>query len=267
MTSEPPADLVRALRAAGCVFAEDEARLLADAAEGDPDRLAELRDHRIAGDPLEHLVGWVDFAGLRLKVGPGVFVPRQRSALLVAAAVAHLAARADPVLVDLCCGSGAVAAAIEARIPDVRVYAADVDEVALGYARRNLGSTAYVVAGDLYQPVPDALGGGVDVIVAVPPYVPTAAVATMPREARDHEPREALDGGTDGLDLARRITSGAGAWLAPGGAVMVEVGRGQAERLADQLPGHGLEVETVLDRETGGCVLVGRVPAGRGQPG
>ena len=131
----PPDPLVARLRAAGCVFAEDEARLLR-AAAGSPAELDALAARRVDGAPLEALLGWAEFCGLRIAVDPGVFVPRQRTAFLVAQAVR----RAGPgaVVVDLCCGTGAIGAAIAAAAPGVEVHAADVDPAAVACARRNL---------------------------------------------------------------------------------------------------------------------------------
>jgi len=226
--------LVARLRAAGCVFAEDEARLLRAAAET-PDELEDLVARRSEGAPLEALLGWAEFCGLRIAVDPGVFVPRQRTAFLVAQAVRR--ARAGAVVVDLCCGTGAIGAAIAAAVPGVEVHAADVDPAAVACARRNLPR---VYQGDLYAALPDRLRGRVDLLVVNAPYVPTAAIATMPPEARDHEPLVALDGGADGLDVQRRIAADAPAWLRPGGALLIETGADQAPRTAAVFAAAGL---------------------------
>ncbi|AMM31025.1 methylase [Sinomonas atrocyanea] len=225
------------LRAAGCVFAEEEAALLLEAAE-DPGRLEELVALRAAGEPLEHLVGWAEFGGLRIAVGPGVFVPRRRSELLVrlaVAALAHDGGGPPAVVVDLCCGSAALGAAVAAACGGrgwasgrLELHAADLDPAATAYARRNLAPWGgRVHTGDLFAALPGTLRGRVDVIVANAPYVPTDAIALMPPEARDHEPRASLDGGADGLALHRRIAAEAGEWLAPGGSLVIEVGRRQ----------------------------------------
>ena len=221
------AEVVAELRAAGCVFAEDEAILLIDALTGNLD---ELVARRAGGEPLEHIVGWAEFAGLRIVVEHGVFVPRRRTELLARRAAA-LATHAVTV-VDLCCGSGAVGAVVRAVAPSVDLYAADIDPVAVGCARRNLGD--HVFEGDLYDALPGKLRGAVDVIVANAPYVPTDDIALMPPEARDHEPRVTLDGGVDGLDVLRRIVTGATDWLAPTGHVLFEVSRSQVPA-AEQL--------------------------------
>jgi len=219
--------IVGLLRAAGCVFAEEEAALLV-AAAADPDALDQLVARRVAGEPLETIVGWVEFAGLRLTVAPGVFVPRRRSELLVI----ETCRRAAPGgrVVELCAGVAAIAAAVADRRPDLEVAAAEIDPVAAECARANLGA-GRVHVGDLFAALPASLRGRVDVLVANAPYVPTAEIELMPREARLHEPTIALDGGADGLDVHRRIVAGLHDWLAPGGVVLIEASPAQAPAL------------------------------------
>ncbi|MFF1902659.1 putative protein N(5)-glutamine methyltransferase [Kitasatospora sp. NPDC058218] len=214
------------LRAAGCVFAEDEARILLDAATT-PAELAAMVRSRAQGHPLEHVVGWAEFGGLRISVDAGVFVPRRRSEFLVETALGLTPAHA--LVVDLCCGSGALAAALAAAAAHpVEVYAADVDAAAVRCARRNLADAGgRVFEGDLFEPLPAALHGRVDVLLANVPYVPTADIALLPAEARVHEARPALDGGADGLDVLRRVAGEAPRWLAPGGALFFETSERQ----------------------------------------
>ena len=215
------------------------------------------------------MLGWADFCGLRIRLDPGVFVPRARTALLVDLAVGIL--RDEMVVrpaggpperpgvprrvVDLCCGSGAVGAAVAARVPEAEVYAADVDPASVTCARRNL-PPGRVFAGDLYDALPDHLRGRVDVLVANAPYVPTDAIATMPPEARDHEPRVALDGGDDGVALHRRIAAGAAAWLAPDGHLLVETGRRQAPLTAEACRAAGLDARIVTDDDLEATAVV-----------
>jgi release factor glutamine methyltransferase len=244
--------LVAALRTAGCVFAEEEARLLLDEASS-PAELMTWTARRMAGEPLEHVIGWASFAGLRVAVDPGVFVPRRRSELVVAVAEREPA----DVVVDLCCGSGALGAALAAHWPRAEVYAADSDPAAVTCARRNLPPER-VYAGDLFGALPSDLRGTVDLLVVNAPYVPTDAIATMPREARDHEHHLALDGGADGLDVQRRVAAGARGWLRPGGRVVIETGRAQAERTVNLLTAAGFPATVETDDEVGGTAVLGR---------
>ncbi len=268
MVTESPPEVVRALRAAGCVFAEEEADLLVAAAP-DRDTLDELVGRRVAGIPLEHLLGQVEFGGLRLAVSPGVFVPRRRTEALVHEAAAIVRARrVAPIVVDLCCGVGAIAAALADDLrrgggPEpVALHATEIDPVAVDCARRNLTPFGGIVhTGDLDAPLPPALSGRVDVLVANVPYVPSEVLPTMPPEARDHEPRRALDGGPDGLDVARRFVAAAPRWLAPGGSMLVETGERQAPVLAATVVAHGLEPRIVVDDDLEATVVIGTAPA------
>ncbi|KDN22200.1 putative protein N(5)-glutamine methyltransferase [Amycolatopsis rifamycinica] len=245
--------VVSRLRAAGCVFAEDEADLLVAAATT-PAELDALVERRVAGLPLEHLLGWAEFHGLRVTVRPGVFVPRHRTGFLVDVAVSL--APPDPVVLDLCCGSGALGAAFAAARPPRELHAADVEPAAVECARLNLPD-AHVHRGDLYDALPSALRGRVDVLLANVPYVPSDAVATMPPEARLHEPLVALDGGADGLDLARRVAAGAPGWLAPGGTLLIESSERQAPVLAEILAEAGLSPRVHSCDEVGATVVTG----------
>jgi len=237
-------DLVARLREAGCVFAEEEAELLTGAAPS-AEALEALVSRRVAGEPLEHVVGWASFCGLRIAVEPGVFVPRQRTELLVRAAAAEARSlRGRPVVLDLCCGSGAIGAAVATLLPVVELHASDVEPAAVRCARRNLARAGgHVYEGDLFAPLPRSLRGRVNVLVANVPYVPTSAIALMPPEARDHEPRRALDGGDDGLSVLRRVAAEAPRWLAPGGVLLSETSEAQSASAAAVLSTAGLPPE------------------------
>jgi release factor glutamine methyltransferase len=250
-----PDPIVERLRAAGCVFAEDEAQLLRAAADSSAG-LDALVGRRVRGEPLEALLGWAEFCGLRIAVEPGVFVPRQRTAFLVAQAAAL--ARPGAVVVDLCCGTGAVGAAVAAAA-GVEVYAADIEPAAVRCARRNLPPDR-VYEGDLYAALPSCLRGRVDLLVVNAPYVPTDAIATMPPEARDHEPRVALDGGADGLDVQRRVAADATAWLRPGGALLIESGEDQAPYTAAAFAAAGLVPRATHSEELYATVVIGVRP-------
>ena len=223
----PPAGLVERLRAAGCVFAEEEAALLVDAADGRRPPGAPGRPSGSAVSRSSRSSGWAEFCGLRIVVAPTVFVPRRRTELVVRVALEVV--RPGDVVVDLGCGTGAIAAALLAAVPGLDVHAVDVDPAAVACARRNLPPDR-VHEGDLYAALPADLRGRVALVAANAPYVPTAAIATMPPEARDHEARIALDGGADGLDVQRRVIAGAPEWLAAGGLLLVETSLPQADR-------------------------------------
>jgi release factor glutamine methyltransferase len=249
--------VVAALRAAGCVFAEDEARLLVDAARSEAG-LAALVQRRAGGEPLEHVLGWAEFCGRRIAVGPGVFVPRRRTELLVRLAVELV--RPGAVVVELCCGTAAVATALAAAVPGLAPHAVDVDPAAVAYARRNLEPLGgHVHEGDLDAPLPIALHGRVDLVVANAPYVPTDAIALMPPEARDHEPAIALDGGVDGLDVQRRVAGAAPRWLARGGHLVIETSEEQAPHTAAAVVEAGLTARVERCEEWDATAVVGTV--------
>jgi release factor glutamine methyltransferase len=259
-------DVITLLRAAGCVFAEDEARLLLDAT-ADPAELEALVARRVGGEPLEQVLGWAEFCGLRIVMEPGVFVPRRRTELLVREAVA-VAGPGRLVVLDLCCGTGAIGLAVARALGRVELHAADADPVAVRCAQRNLAAVGGAVhGGDLYAPLPQRLRGRVDLLLVNAPYVPTDAVALMPPEARDHEPRHALDGGLDGLAIQRRVIADAPAWLAPQGALLVETSVGQAAGTAAAVQEASLVPRTIHDDELDGTVVVGTRPARSGECG
>ena len=272
----PGPDIVSRLRAAGCVFAEDEAQLLIGAART-PAELDAMVARRAAGLPLEHVIGWAEFCGLRIAVDPRVFVPRRRTEFLVghAIALARGALARHPagaphraVVVDLCCGSGAAGAAVAAALGErIELHAADIDPAAVRCARRNLAAGVQVHEGDLYDPLPAALRGRVDVLIANVPYVPTGEVGLLPPEARIYEERVALDGGADGLDVLRRVTAAAPLWLAPGGHLLVETSEQQAPQAAGILARAGLVPRVVGSSEMNATVVIGTRPARQSGPG
>jgi release factor glutamine methyltransferase len=276
--------VVARLRAAGCVFAEDEARLLEDAART-PAELDEMVERRVEGLPLEHVIGWAEFCGLRIFTDAGVFVPRRRSEFLVQTAVS-LASTSSPVVIDLCCGTGALglAVATEMRvagagwagwIPVVAVetdaagadaagaslHAADLDPAAVACARRNVEPAGgHVYAGDLFDALPETLRGQADVLICNAPYVPSTEIAFLPSESRDHEPLVALDGGLDGLAVLRRAVAAAADWLALGGVLLVETSDRQAPAMASAMARGGLTPAVHADAESGATVVTGQNP-------
>ncbi|KRC36931.1 putative protein N(5)-glutamine methyltransferase [Oerskovia sp. Root22] len=247
-----PSDIVLTLRAAGCVFAEDEADLIVAAATS-PAELDDMVSRRVSGLPLEQVLGWAEFCGLRILVEPTVFVPRRRSELLASSAVEVTGE--DATVVDLCCGTGALGAVLRAARPGIDLHAADIDPAAVRCARRNLHGQVH--EGDLYDALPDQLRGRVDVLVVNAPYVPTEAIGTMPPEARLHEARVALDGGADGLDVHRRVAADAAAWLALGGHLLIETSARQAPVAVGLIERAGLVARTVTDDDLGATVVIG----------
>lgn len=250
--------MVERLRASGCVFAEDEAALIAGTAR-DAAELAAMVDQRVAGQPLEYVVGWASFRGLRIAVEPGVFIPRRRTEFLVGEALRVTVA--GSVVVDLCCGAGALGAAVAAE-RDVSLYAADIEPAAVRCARQNLlpwqGS---VYQGDLFEALPSRLRGHIDVLLANVPYVPTDEIRLLPPEARLYEPRVTLDGGPDGLATLRRVAAGAADWLSPGGHLFVETSDQQAPVARAVMVAAGLVAEVVVDDDLGANVVHGIRPA------
>lgn len=245
------------LRTAGCAFADDEALVLLESTR-DPAELATMVERRCSGAPLEHVVGWAAFGGLRVTVTAGVFVPRRRTEFLAREAAKLL--RPGAIVVDLCCGAGAIGLALLAAPlegPPIELHSVDIDPVAVECASRNLGARAHVHEGDLDAPLPPSLRGRVDLVVANVPYVPTGEIALLPAEARDHEPRAALDGGLDGLDVARRAASSVAEILAPGGHFLVETSDRQAAAATLALARAGLVARTISDDDLGATVAVG----------
>ena len=253
--------IVARLRAAGCVFAEDEAALLTAAADSDAS-LEAMVARRSGGLPLEQVVGWAEFCGLRITLAPGVFVPRRRSEFLVGEAIAR-ARRPATVVLDLCCGSGAiglaVATALNAAGPGpVDLHAVDIEPAAAACARGNLAAAGgHVYAGDLCDPLPGRLRGSVDLMIANAPYVPTAEIGLLPAEARLHEPLVTLDGGPDGTAIQRRIAALAPDWLAPAGWLLIETSQRQAPLTEAAMTAAGLRTQVLHSGELAATVVAG----------
>jgi release factor glutamine methyltransferase len=241
-------------------------------------------ERRAAGLPLEQVLGWAEFCGLRIAVDPGVFVPRRRTEFLVKQALFLIrgdsippdppgplsrgdSIRPDPpgtlarpgaIVVDLCCGAGAIGAALAAVVDHAEVHAVDIDPAAVRCARRNV--PGHVYEGDLYQPLPARLRGRVGIVAANVPYVPTGEIAFLPPEARTHEPRVALDGGPDGLEVLRRVAAGAPDWLAPGGHLLIETSERQALLAAAAFQASGLSPQVATSADLSATVLIGTLP-------
>nr|WP_206038350.1 putative protein N(5)-glutamine methyltransferase [Rhodococcus sp. HNM0569] len=242
------------MRAAGCVYAEDEARLLVENAR-DAAHLERMAADRVSGTPIEYVLGYALFRSERIVVAPGVFVPRLRTEALVRAALPRLTP--GDVVVEMCCGSAPVATALAREISGVIVHAADVDPVAIAVARTNLTGLGEVHAGDLFDALPRELRGRVDLLVANAPYVPSAHIALMPREAREHEHETALDGGPDGTRLQRAVAEGASGWLSPGGALLLETSATLADRTEAVVVDAGFRAHARAFRDLDAVVVEG----------
>ncbi|MGR6091948.1 putative protein N(5)-glutamine methyltransferase [Brevibacterium sp. CSND-B09] len=246
----------------------------------------------MAGEPLEQIVGWVDFSGMRLSVRPGVFVPRQRTALLAAHAVSAAQRMTDlrgngteadagvavvrPVVLEAFCGVGPVASAVAGKVPGVDLHLGDAQAEALQCAVENVdgciqageftqaggseqanesGTTVSGHVLDCLHGLPDTLRRWISVIAAVPPYVPETAADFLPHEALDFEPSSALFGGSDGLDLVRRLITESLDWLAPDGLLLIELGLGQVAGATGFAAEQGLEARSHLGEDDQTVVL------------
>ncbi|RMI36185.1 peptide chain release factor N(5)-glutamine methyltransferase [Streptomyces triticirhizae] len=179
---------------------------------------------REAREPLQHITGRAFFRYLELQVGPGVFVPRPETESVVGWAIDAVRAMdvAEPLIVDLCTGSGAIALALAQEVPRSRVHAVELDERALAWAQRNVeGSRVVLHHGDAREALPE-LSGQVDLVISNPPYIPLGEWENVAPEARDHDPELALFSGEDGLDTIRGLERAAHRLLRPGGMVVVE---------------------------------------------
>jgi release factor glutamine methyltransferase len=238
--------LAAQLAAAGFVAPDEEAEEMLARAAGDAELLDSLLQRRLTGEPLAWITGKVEFCGLEIRVDPGVYVPRWQSELLARRAVERLPANGTAI--DLCTGAGAIARTLSANRPGARVVASDVDERAVACARGN-GVEAY--QGDLFAPLPSALEGHVDVVVAVVPYVPTPDLQLLQRDTLTFESTLSYNGGRDGTDILSRVLADSPRFLAPGGAVLLELGAAQPDALAHDLDRLGYTDVTVLHDEDG----------------
>jgi release factor glutamine methyltransferase len=224
-----------------------------------PGELTAMVEQRLAGMPLEYILGWAEFCGLRIRVDAGVFIPRRRTEFLARQAI-HLA-RPGCTVLDLCCGCGALGAALAHAVPAIRLLASDIDPAAVRCARRNLAAWGgHVHQGDLFAPLPEALRGRLDIVVANAPYVPSGDIQRLPREARLHEPLLSLDGGKDGHQVQLRVAEQSSGWLAPGGRLLVETSERQAARTADIFRSRGLVPHVVRSEEWDATVVIGTKP-------
>jgi release factor glutamine methyltransferase len=229
------APVIRALEAAGCVAPVDEAYELLRASRDGSGALGDLVQRRVHGEPLAWITGSMMFCGVRVRVHRGVFVPRRHTEALARRAASLLPERG--LALDLCTGSGAVAAVLRAARPTAEVIGVDIDPTAVACARQN-GIRALL--GSFDEPLPESLRGRVDVMTAVVPYVPTEALHLLPRDVLANEPRHTLDGGRCGTSSLLRAAEVAGRILRPGGSVLLEIGAHQAVTVATALQREGI---------------------------
>lgn len=239
------ATLAAVLSRAGFISAEEEADELLARAAGDVEMLDSLVARRLTGEPLAWITGRASFCGLEIRVDPGVYVPRWQSEPLARRAIERLPINGSAV--DVCTGTGAIARTLLTNRPRARVVASDIDQRAVACATAN-GVEVYL--GDLFAPLPRALHGRVDVVVGVVPYVPTPALPRLQRDTFTFETSLAYDGGPDGTAILRRVLTDARRFLRRGGALLLELGGGQATVLSDVLARRGyVDVSVLVDED------------------
>jgi release factor glutamine methyltransferase len=268
--------LVAALTAAGCIAADDEADTILEHVEAtcgadDVEReVTALASRRASGERLEYLVGWKDFAGIRVELDEGVFIPRWQTETLVDLAVAAAAASESPTphVLDLFAGSGAIACAIAARLPGASIVAGEADPTALACAARNAARFGvHLYESDVDGGIPSELGGRFDVLTANVPYVPSGEMRWYEREWAAELP-STREGGHDGLRWTRLVAARARHWLRDGGWLLTEIAAEQEPEARRLLAGCGFDEIDLLDDPDGDpCVLRGRLRAGVGISG
>lgn len=234
------------LAAAGFVAAAEEATELAERAAGDPALLERLVARRLTGEPLAWITGRVRFCDVEVRVDPGVYVPRWHSEVVARRAAERLPTAG--VAIDVCTGSGAIARVLRARRPGARIVATDADPRAVACAR---GNGVDALPGDLFAPVPPVFAGTTDVVVGVVPHVPAGELGLLQRDTLTFESALPYDGGPDGTSVLRRVIAESPRFLRPGGALLLELGRGQPGLLAADLDRHGFTGVSVLADEDG----------------
>jgi release factor glutamine methyltransferase len=217
------------------ILSIDKSRLYAGALEISEDSLKKIdafAQRRADGEPMQYIIGHVEFYGLRINVGKGVLIPRPETELLVEEAIKRVESYELRVILDLCTGSGCIALALAKAFPNADVYGIDMSETAVKYASRNASENniknTRFIRGDLFEPVKQMR---FDCIISNPPYIKRIEISELQKEIRDHEPLEALDGGEDGLDFYRRILKDAPGFLNDNGIIILEIGYNQADEI------------------------------------
>lgn len=234
-------------------------------APGEVAELDRMVAARCAGQPLQYITGVQAFRKILLRVGPGVLVPRPETEMLVERCLDLLKGFDDPKVVELGTGSGAIALSLARERPDCRVWATEISEDALRWARANLEqpgpANLALLGGDLFAPLPQDLKGTLSLIVSNPPYLSHEEFASAPRDVREHEPEVALLAGDRGMAVAKRIIQEGEAWLAPRGLLVVETaGESQWETLRPELEARYVDVRITADLAGRDRFVEGRKP-------
>ena len=238
------------------------------------DRYREVVRRRAGGEPLQHILGEVEFYSRAFKVERGVFIPRPETERLVEIAAGLLAPGdrnlLEPRAVEIGCGTGVVAVSLALEVPRLAVWAVDANPAAVSLSRRNahrhgVEGRVTVLEGSRFDPVPKHLKGELDLVVSNPPYVRSGEIPELAAEVKDYDPHLALDGGPDGLRFYRALASGVGAWLRPGGALAVEIGAEQGADVPEVFAASGFaDLEVHRDYAGRDRVVTGRLADGGG---
>jgi release factor glutamine methyltransferase len=232
------------------VLGWDRARFIAGEFDVPPDPFhqpfAALVARRAGREPISGILGRREFWGLEFEVTPDVLAPRPETELIVEEALARMAGVAHPLVADVGTGSGCLAVTLARELPRSTLVATDISTAALAVARRNAARHGVLDRVDCRQAsLLDGVDSPLDLVVSNPPYIPTPDLAGLPPEVRDHEPRQALDGGPDGLEIVRALMRQASTALAPGAWLIVEFGYGQEAGVRGAVAAAGLDLAAV----------------------
>jgi release factor-specific protein-(glutamine-N5) methyltransferase len=214
--------------------------------------LREAVRRRAAGEPLQYVTGEMPFRHLVVRVEPGVLIPRPETEVLVDEGLRAISGLPAPLVLDVCAGSGCVGLSIAQEMPVAEVWACDLSSLACECTEANaerlrLDERVHVAEGDLFSALPAQLRGSFDLVIANPPYVPSGELPALPAEVGAYEPALALDGGTDGLEVARRIWRGAREWMKPGATLALELDERKVRAAAEEIVEWYEQVRVVPD--------------------